>query len=109
MRAVRKQAMDGLSGASLRRHRSCGLVPLQGEHFSLVTFFCCLGQKKVTRPRQRTEALDLDVALTICGQGRNNRYLRGRDSRRSYKGFGKQRREINAMRSRLASLLPRES
>src|SRR5687767_4701672 len=31
MRAVRKQAMDGLSGASLRRHRSCGLVPLQGK------------------------------------------------------------------------------
>jgi hypothetical protein len=31
MRAVRKQAMHGLSGASLRRHRSRRLAPLQEE------------------------------------------------------------------------------
>jgi hypothetical protein len=31
MRAMRKQAMHGLSGASLRRHRSRRLAPLQEE------------------------------------------------------------------------------
>src|SRR5688572_33498918 len=56
MQAVRKQAMDGLSGASLRRLRSCGLVPLQGRPFLWLSFFWAQ-QKKVTRPRQRTKAL----------------------------------------------------
>ncbi|MGO1003011.1 hypothetical protein [Lysobacter sp. CA196] len=45
---MRKQAMDGLSGASLRMHRSRGLVPLQGEPFSLVTFL--LGLAKESNP-----------------------------------------------------------
>ncbi|ALN61773.1 hypothetical protein GLA29479_889 [Lysobacter antibioticus] len=36
-------------------------------------------QKKVTRPRQRTEALDVHVASSLCGKVRNNCEQHGRD------------------------------
>ncbi|MGJ7903989.1 hypothetical protein [Lysobacter sp. 1R34A] len=43
---MRKQAMDGLSGASLRRLRSCGLVPLQEEALFFGDFLLLLWTKE---------------------------------------------------------------
>src|SRR5687768_2473505 len=84
MRAVRKQAMDGLSGASLRRLRSCGLVPLQEEALFFGDFLLLLRTKESYPHPLGGGSFVLDVASMPCGKKRRDRRRRGRDLRRSY-------------------------
>ncbi|MGJ7903548.1 hypothetical protein [Lysobacter sp. 1R34A] len=71
---MRKQAMDGLSGAFLRRLRSCGLVPLQEEALFSGGFFCCFGRESYLHPLG-SGSFAIDVASPLCGKNHRNRDL----------------------------------
>src|SRR5687768_6881189 len=87
-----------------------GLCPCRKKHFSLVTFFCCFGQTKVTRTLQGADALLLMLLYRLtAGDAATGEGAVATCVAPTLTGHRRHRREIGTSRSRLAPLLPRRA